>query len=398
MKIFVINTGSSSFKYQIFEIGKERPIAKGLVEKIGEGLGILNYENDRGLEVKENRHFDDHTTALKAVIDLLTDSTRGVLKSTKEISAIGHRVVHGGEAFKEPTLIDDKVMDAIKKMVPLAPLHNPANIKGIEVAKELFSHAPNVAVFDTAFHQTMPKSAYLYAVPYALYKESNVRRYGFHGTSHSYVAKEAAKFLGKPLESLNMIVLHLGNGCSASAIKGGKSIDTSMGLTPLEGLVMGTRSGDLDPALHFYLASEKGWGIKDLDRVFNKESGMKGICGLNDLREIEEKAEQGDQQAKLALDIYCYRIKKYVGSYMAALGRTDAIIFTAGVGQNSSTVRALSLSNMEEMGITLSLIRNKERAKNSIVISDEKSRIKVLAIPTNEELEIALLTAQVLQK
>ena len=318
------------------------------------------------------------------------------MNDVDDLAAIGHRVVHGGEDFHEPVLLDATVIHTIEELVPLAPLHNPANLAGIRVSRELAPDTPQVAVFDTAFHQTIPEHAYLYALPRKLYKNNKVRRYGFHGTSHGYVAEQAAKHIGRPLNELRVISLHLGNGASAAAIHNGKCIDTSMGLTPLEGLIMGTRSGDLDPAILFYLSRETGLDMDGLDRMLNKQSGLKGICGENDMRQITESASRGDNRAQLALTMFCYRLKKYIGSYMAALGGVDCLIFTGGIGENSSLVRKMSCEGLQPFGITVDPIKNDQRHHNTYAIQTGESNTKILVIPTNEELEIARQTLQVI--
>ncbi|MBT3222215.1 MAG: acetate kinase, partial [Proteobacteria bacterium] len=310
--------------------------------------------------------------------------------------AVGHRVVHGGETFCAPTAINDEVVAAIRENVPLAPLHNPANLLGIEVAQEIFPHAPQVAVFDTAFHQTMPEHAYRYALPKSLYQNSRVRRYGFHGTSHLYVAREAARFMGRAPDEVNLITLHLGNGASVAAIQAGKSIDTSMGLTPLEGLIMGTRCGDLDPAIPFYLATHDKMPIADIDRLLNKSSGLKGICGSNDLRDILARRDDGDGEAELAFKMYAYRIKKYIGAYYAALGRVDALVFTAGVGENSADVRDEACSGLEAMGIVIDGDRNSRTGSGIREVQGEDARVRILVVPTDEEREIAQEALEVL--
>jgi len=401
MKILVINTGSSSIKYQLFDMDEKKALVSGLAEKIGEETSILTHNlissNGDSRSKVENNRLIDHKAGLVRIVELLTDSEYGVIKDKSEISAVGHRVVHGGEAFKSSIVIDDLVIGAVKENIPLAPLHNPPNLMGIEVARSIFPEAPQVAVFDTAFHQSIPRRAYLYAIPYELYLKNRVRRYGFHGTSHAYVAETAAKFLKRPLEELKLITVHLGNGASMAAVKYGECIDTSMGLTPLEGLVMGTRSGDLDPALPYFLAKNLNLPLEDIDRILNKESGLKGLCGINDMREVEEKASEDDERAKAALDVYSYRIKKYIGAYYAALGGLDAVLFTAGIGENSSLIRRLSCEELDDLGISLDESKNQERRKDIREISAPDSRIKVLVIPTNEEKKIALETLNVIQ-
>ncbi len=404
MKILVINTGSSSLKYQLFEMGaaKPYPLASGLAERIGDSLGILTHKKDPG-EATEKKlvketPLPDHATALRLAMDLMTGSEAGVIKDASEIAAVGHRVVHGGEHFHDSTLITDSVIEAIKHCVPLAPLHNPPNLTGILTAKAIFESTPQVAVFDTAFHQSMAPEVYLYALPYECYADKGVRRYGFHGTSHWYVAKEAAAFLGKPLAEVNLITLHLGNGSSITAVKNGKSMDTSMGLTPLAGVIMGTRCGDIDPAIIFYLARESGLSTDQLDDMLNKKSGFKGICGSNDLRDIHKRADEGDARSKLALDMFAYRNKKYIGSYMAALGRVDAIVFTAGIGENDTQARAATCAGLENMGVVMDPALNASPERGIRRISAEKSPVAVLVAPTNEELEIANQTLAVLKK
>ena len=401
MKILVINTGSSSIKYQLFDMIKNKALTTGLAEKIGEATGILTHsiiDNNGDKRQKiENKKISNHEEGLSRIVELLIDKEYGVIKDKKEITAVGHRVVHGGESFQSSTIVDEKVLEAIKENIPLAPLHNPPNLTGLEISMSIFPQAPQVAVFDTAFHQTIPIHAYLYALPYHLYSKNRVRRYGFHGTSHSYVAEEAAVYLGKPLSELNMITIHLGNGASMTALKNGRSIDTSMGMTPLEGLVMGTRSGDVDPALPFFLADNLNMSLQDIDKLLNKESGLKGLCGTNDMREVEDKASSGDQKAQLALDVYCHRIKKYIGAYFAELGHLDCIIFTAGIGENSPLIRYRCCQKLEKLGIIIDESKNKERNKDIREISTDSSPVKVLVVPTNEEKKIAMETKRVLE-
>ncbi len=399
MKILILNSGSSSLKFQLFAKSDLSVLASGLIEQIGNNKSSakLLFQDATGTE-RELKHtvpVADHREAIAIMSEMLMESS--TLIHTDELAGIGHRVVHGGEIFHEPVLIDKQVISAIENLAPLAPLHNPANVMGIKVTMEHAPKTPQVAVFDTAFHQSIPEHAYLYAIPYELYEKQKVRRYGFHGTSHAYVARQAALYLNKPIRELNIITLHLGNGASAAAIKGGQCIDTSMGLTPLEGLVMGSRSGDLDPAILFYLSRESGMNIDDLDTLLNKESGLKGICGENDMRTISEAAEKGDSQAKLALIIFCYRIKKYIGAYMAALGGVDCIVFTGGIGENSATVRQLSCNDLERLGLTLDENKNTIRKKDILEIQTTESDIKVLVIPTNEEYEIARQTLQLIE-
>ena len=398
MKILVLNSGSSSLKFQLFMKADLSVLASGLVEQIGadSGAASLSFSDSSGVKqtIQKNLPVSDHRGAIKLMSEMLRES--GALADMDELAGIGHRVVHGGEAFHQPVRIDETVIGAIEALIPLAPLHNPANLTGIRVALENASQVPQVAVFDTAFHQSIPEHAYLYALPYSLYEEQKIRRYGFHGTSHRYVARQAAFYLDKPIEKLNIITLHLGNGASAAAIRAGRCIDTSMGLTPLEGLVMGTRSGDLDPAILFYLGRQSGMDMDALDKLLNKQSGLKGICGENDMRTISQAAEGGDKRAKLALAIFCYRIKKYIGAYMAALGGVDCIVFTGGIGENSALVRQMSCQDMERLGLVIDDKKNSIRQKNVLEIQASGSQVKLLVIPTNEEYEIASQTLQVI--
>ncbi len=393
MKILVINTGSSSIKYQLFNMDDQTVLCSGVVEKIGEDHGFLAHkifkENGDTVTKEYEGHIGDHQTGFKHIVDYLINEEFGVISDRSEISAVGHRVVHGGETFKAPTVINEEVIEAITRNVPLAPLHNPSNLTGIEVAMSVFPESKQVAVFDTAFHQSIPPYAFMYALPYDLYKKERVRRYGFHGTSHAYVSGMCAEYLNRPLDELNIITVHLGNGASIAALKNGQCVDTSMGMTPLEGLVMGTRTGDVDPALPFYLADHLHMSLKEIDTLLNKESGLKGICGTNDMREVFEKRDKGDKRAELALDIYTYRIKKYIGSYYAALGSLDAIVFTAGIGEHSPDTRKYSCAGLENMGIKIDDKKNDSYKKGICEINTVDSRVKVLVIPTNEELRIA---------
>jgi acetate kinase len=401
MKFLVINSGSSSIKYQVIEMTTESVLATGLVERIGEAVGRLKNTffpgTDRERESVLEQAIPDHDHGMRLVIALLTDRDQGIIGDTSEITAIGHRVVHGGEDFRESARITPAILEAIKRNIPLAPLHNPANLDGIRVAMEIFPTVPQVAVFDTAFHQTMPPHAFMYALPYRLYEEDRVRRYGFHGTSHRFVAGECARLLGKPLAECNLITVHLGNGCSMTAIADGISVDTSLGLTPLEGLVMGTRSGDIDPALHLFLKQNKGMDLESIDALLNKESGLKGLCGLNDMRDIHQAVAAGDKRAALALDVQTYRNRKYLGAYMAVLGRVDAIVFTAGIGENDAIVRAESLKGLEAFGVRLDPEKNSQRAKAARCISSPDSTVQIFVIPTNEELAIAREAANVVK-
>jgi acetate kinase len=384
--VFVVNSGSSSIKYQLIDVSAGRSTASGLVERIGESDSTLTHRSGDN-EITRQERFADHEAGLRAVLEAFDES--GPSLAGTELVAVGHRVVHGGERFSDPVVIDDDVEAAIEALIPLAPLHNPANLEGIRVARKLFPQLPHVAVFDTAFHQTLPPHAYTYAVPHAWARDYDVRRYGFHGTSHAYVSREAARLLGKEPGDVNVIVLHLGNGASISAVSRGQSVDTSMGLTPLEGLVMGTRSGDVDPSLAAHLNRMASMSLEDVDTALNRSSGLKGLAGENDMREVHRLAESGDAAARLALAVYCYRIKKYVGAYCAALGHVDAIAFTAGVGENAAFIRAQALAGLDELGIAVDAARNTERSRVARTISAEGSRVAVLVIPTNEELEIA---------
>jgi acetate kinase len=399
MKILVINSGSSSIKYRLFDMITKTVLASGLVEQIGEKQSRLihrtrNAQGDMA-EIVKIIAVADHRAGFGFIGAALSET--GALKDTRELSAIGHRVVHGGEEFRKPTLINQKVIDTIRRLSPLAPLHNPANLLGIEVARQSAPDVPQVAVFDTAFHQSLPERAYRYAIPQDLYESHQVRRYGFHGTSHSYVARQAARMLDRSLDSLNLITLHLGNGASAAALKGGQSIDTSMGMTPLEGLIMGTRSGDIDPAIIFYLKRKTGLAGDDVETILNKRSGLKGICGVNDMREVEEQAGQGDSHAQLAIEMVCYRIKKYIGAYYSILGRLDALVFTAGIGEKSPLIRAGSCRGMAHLGIEVDAEKNKGISKEAFEIQSENSTVRVLVIPTNEEYEIAKQTVECIQ-
>lgn len=400
MKILVINAGSSSIKYQLFEMSDRSVLAAGLVERIGEEMGRIKHQNLRDANIPvfdEEMPVPDHQIGLNRVVELLLDAETGVIVSPDEITAVGHRVVHGGEKFSAPTVISDEVLKVIDALSSLAPLHNPANLTGIQVAMKLFPRAVQVAIFDTAFHQTMPAYAYRYAIPDELYEKNHVRVYGFHGTSHLYVSKAAAKHLGKPLTDTNLITAHLGNGASITAVSQGRSVDTSMGFSPLPGLIMGTRSGDIDPAVIFHLANDHGMSIAEIDKLLNKQSGLLGLCGDNDLRDIEQRVETGDEQAKLAFEMYAYRIRKYIGAYTAVLGRVDALVFTAGVGENSPAIRKEVCTALEDLGYTIDLEKNESRKSGSVTeIQTTDSRIKILVISTNEELEIARQTEAVL--
>lgn len=390
MKVLVLNAGSSSIKYELFDMARHEALASGLLERIGEKQGLLKQQHladGRMQETLREGAVADHREGFNWIAAALKESA--AVSGPDDLFAVGHRVVHGGEAFRAPALIDVEVIEKIREQTPLAPLHNPANLVGIEVSMAGLPEVPQVAVFDTAFHHSMPPHAYHYALPYELYEDHGVRRYGFHGTSHAFVAKQAAHYLGKPLDSLNLIVLHLGNGASAAAIENGLSVDTSMGMTPLEGLIMGTRCGDLDPAIVFFLARATGLGNDELESMLNRKSGLKGICGANDMREVLRRVQEGDEQAALAVDSYAYRIKKYIGAYSAALGRTDAVVFTAGIGENSPEIRSRACEGLSSLGIRIDAERNESPEAGAREIQPTDGEVKVLVIPTDEELEIA---------
>ena len=394
MNVLVINAGSSSLKYQLLNPASGELLAKGLCERIGiDGRFTYKPQLPGKETVKEAEiPMPTHNEAIQAVLNALVDEKNGVIGSMKEIDAVGHRVVHGGEKFAKSVVITDEVMQAIEECNPLAPLHNPANIIGIKACQELMPGVPMVAVFDTAFHQTMPPVAYTYALPYEYYEKDKVRRYGFHGTSHKYVSQRAADMLGKPIEQLKLISCHLGNGSSVTAIDGGKSVDTSMGFTPLAGLPMGTRSGDIDAGILEYLMNKYGMDIKEMVNVLNKKSGVMGVSGVSsDFRDLEEAFEQGNERAGLAVDMFNYGVKKLIGAYAAAMGGVDAIIFTAGVGENSASQRMAIASGLEFMGVKMDEDANKVRGEER-VISAPDSKVTVLLIPTNEELMIAMDT------
>ena len=393
MNILVINAGSSSLKYQLLNPETQQVLAKGLCERIGID-GKFTYKPEGKTAVKEaDVAMPTHNEAIKAVLDALVDKDNGVIGSMKEIDAVGHRVVHGGEKFAKSVLITDEVMAAIEECNPLAPLHNPANIIGIKACQALMPGTPMVAVFDTAFHQTMPAAAYMYALPYEYYEKDKVRRYGFHGTSHKYVTQRAAAMLGKPLEEVKLISCHLGNGSSIAAVDGGKSVDTSMGFTPLAGLPMGTRCGDIDAGILQYLMNKYGMDIDKMLNVLNKKSGVEGLsCVSSDFRDLENAAAEGNEKAELAQKKFAYEVRKYVGAYAAAMGGVDAVIFTAGVGENDKVIRAMACQGLEFMGLKLDETANDVRGKET-VISAADSKVKVLLIPTNEELMIAIDTA-----
>jgi acetate kinase len=399
MNILVINCGSSSLKFQLFDMARQSVLAKGLVERIGGNeMGAWKYErNDNKLNGEVAA--PDHDAAFGQAVALLTDPTHGAIASADEIDAVGHRVVHGGEAFFDSAIIDDAVIASVEAQSPLAPLHNPPNLAGIRAAMRFCADVPHIAVFDTAFHQAMPEHAYLYALPYELYEEHHVRRYGFHGTSHRFVARRGAEVIGKTLDQFTGITCHLGNGCSMAAISGGKSVDTSMGLTPLEGLIMGTRCGDIDPALISFLMRTLGKSADELDALLNKQSGLLGISGVsNDARALWEAADDGNERAKLALAMFAYRVKKYIGAYLAVLNGADAIIFTGGIGERDIELRKMICSDMQALGVELDLEQNQKTFGTEAIISTPASATTVLVVPTNEELEIAQETARLAKK
>lgn len=385
-RVLVLNAGSSSLKYRLLDGATGKAEASGSVERIGESRGRLTHSVD-GEDHTEERHVADFEDALRSAMDAF--DRHGPAIDEDDLAAVGHRVVHGGDLFAEPVVVDDRLLETVEDLVPLAPLHNPANLEGLRVARRLFPEVPQVAVFDTAFHQTMPEHAYTYAVPAGWREEHRIRRYGFHGTSYAFVSRRAAELLDRPLEDTNLVVLHLGNGASAAAVRGGRSVDTSMGLTPLEGLVMGTRSGDLDPAIHGHLHRELGWSLEEIDRVLYRESGLLGLAGDNDFREVTRRRAAGDPAAALAFDVYAYRVRKYVGAYYAALGELHAVVFTAGVGQHSPELRAAALSGLSRLGIDLDATRNAAQASDARVVSTDDSPVAVLVVPTDEEWEIA---------
>ncbi|WP_066039346.1 acetate/propionate family kinase [Herbiconiux solani] len=384
--ILVVNSGSSSFKYQVIEMEGEEVLASGLVERIGEESGHTRHTTPSGTW-ESTRPIADHTAGFGAMLDAFAE--HGPSFDEHPLVAVGHRVVHGGKRFHEATIVTPLVKINIEDLSELAPLHNPANLAGIDAAEKAFPSVPQVAVFDTAFHQTLAPAAYAYAIDKALAEKQRVRRYGFHGTSHKYVAGATAEFLGKPLSSLKMIILHLGNGASMCAVDGGRSVETSMGMTPLEGLVMGTRSGDLDPAVLFHLHRKTDMSFGELDELLNRRSGLLGLSGHGDMRDVQTAAASGDEAAQLALEVYLHRIRGYIGEYWAQLGHLDAVVFTAGVGENNPLVRAGSVAGLSEMGVAVSPELNEAPGSGARVISPESSRVKVLVVPTNEELEIA---------
>ncbi|WP_442846017.1 acetate/propionate family kinase [Leeuwenhoekiella sp. H156] len=386
MNILVINSGSSSIKFQLIEMPIARVLASGMVERIGIEGGSIQYKSERGT-LKLEEDFEDHNAGLKKIATVLMNPHSGVIDSADEVEAVGHRVVHGGQKFTETIRVNEEVKSNIKRLFSLAPLHNPANLTGIEVAEELFPNAEQVCVFDTAFFSSIPQKAYQYAIPQKFLDQDHIRLYGFHGTSHKYVSAKAQEYL--ETENLKLITIHLGNGCSITALKNGKPIDTSLGFGPANGLIMGTRAGDIDQSVVFYLQEKLGYTVEEVNTLLNKESGMLGLTGHSDLRDIEAKAEAGDPVCKLALEMNAYRIRKYIGAYAAALNGVDAIVFTAGIGENSSTIRELVCEDMDFLGIRIDRDENLQRKKGIREIQSPDAAVKILVIPTNEELEIA---------
>lgn len=397
MKVLVLNCGSSSVKYQLVDMETESLLAVGKVERIGMDSAVLTHKKTGAAEIKETSSILEHTAAIKKVLAVLTHPQHGVVKDVKEISAVGHRVVHGGEDFTGSVLVTEEMKNVMKQLIDLAPLHNPPNLQGIAAAETLLPGVPQAAVFDTAFHATMPRKAFLYALPYVLYKRHHIRRYGFHGTSHRYVSERAAVLMGKPMEELKIITCHLGNGASIAAVQGGKSVDTSMGFTPLEGLIMGTRSGDFDPAIVLYVMAKEEIGLSEVNAMLNKHSGLQGISGISDMREIEEEMKAGNSKAKDAFDLFEYRLRKYIGAYAAAMNGVDTIVFTGGIGENSPMVREAVCENLTYLGIELDRKKNENRAKEKD-ISTAASKVKVWVVPTNEELVIARDTARIVRE
>jgi len=402
MLILVINTGSSSLKYKLINMDHETVLASGVIERIGEHNARVTHkkfpEQEKSETIVTKHAVKDHHQGLHLSISLMTDRESGVIRSIGEIDAVGHRVVQGGKAYSRATVIDDTVVDAIKERNPLAPLHNPANVTGIEISRKILPGIPQVAVFDSGFHQTMPPESFLYPLPYDYYRKKGIRRYGFHGTSHKYVFSQAAADMGRRPDKTSVISLHLGNGCSMAAIRKGRCIDTTMGLTPLAGLMMGTRCGDIDPAIIFHLAGHEGMSLNEISEILNNHSGMKGICGHNDMRDVRQLASQGDKMARLALDMFAYRIKKYIGAYCAVLGRVDALVFTAGIGENDTSVREDICLGLEGLGIEIDPEANRSLAGGHGPAHKAGSRVQIRVIPTNEELQIARETAAVLAR
>lgn len=398
MKVLVINTGSSSLKYQLIDMTNERVLAKGLCDRIGLEGSFVRQTNDDGRKFEKEMPLKDHQDAIREVIQSLIDKEYGVIESMSEISSVGHRVVHGGERFYKSALIDDEVLKTIEECIALAPLHNGPNMIGIQACKKNLPDVPMVAVFDTAFHQTMPKKAYIFALPYEMYKEKGIRRYGFHGTSHKYVSERVAVLMNKPYDSLKIVTCHLGNGSSICAIRNGIAVDTSMGYTPLDGVPMGTRCGAIDPAIVTGLIEQYGYDAAMLNDLLNKKSGVLGISGISsDFRDLDEAAENGNERAELALEIFAYDVKKFIGSYAAAMGGIDALVFTAGIGENNSGIRKRILAGLEFLGVEIDEEKNSLRGQE-LDISKEGAKVRTFVIPTNEELAIARETVKILKK
>ncbi len=398
MKIFVLNCGSSSIKFQFINTKDGQVIAKGLVEKIGEDAGLYTYKSDVYTKEKMEVVIPTHTEGINFIVKDLMDSEHGVISSFDEIDGVGHRVLHGGEKYAKPAIVNEDVKQAIIDLFPVGPLHNPANMMGIEAVEAVMPNLKQVVIFDTDFHQTMPQKAYLYAIPLEYYKKHGLRRYGFHGTSHKYIAIQTAKYLNKNLDDLNMISCHIGNGASVAAIKNGKCVDTSMGFAPLEGLVMGTRCGDIDPSVLFYMMETLGLSLDEVKNIVNKKSGILGLSECsNDMREIEDGIANKDEKCVAAWEVYVYRLKKYIGAYLASLNGADAIVFTGGVGENMSILREESCSDMQNLGIEIDLDKNNQRVKDVLDFTGKNSKVKLLKIPTNEELMIAMETEELLR-
>lgn len=396
MLVLVINCGSSSVKYDLIEASEKKEICHGVVERIGAVTSIVKHEPAEGEKIKDTKVISNHGEALQEILDYLLNPDTQIISSPSDIKAVGHRVVHGGEMFKDSVLIDNEVKDAIKQAFDLAPLHNPPNLKGIQAAEERLPNVPHVAVFDTAFHQSIPPKAYLYGIPNRLYRRHKIRRYGFHGTSHYYVSRQYYKMVDTPKSKTKVITCHLGNGASIAAIEGGESKDTSMGFTPLSGLVMGTRSGDLDPSILFYIVEKEELPLNSLHAMLNRHSGLLGLSGYaSDMRDLIAEARNGDRRCQQAIDVFCYNIKRYIGSYIAALNGCDAIIFTAGIGENSPEIREKALENMDSLGIEIDRKRNKGVTGTTAKISSDASKTDVYVIPTNEELVIAIDAAKI---
>lgn len=401
MNILVINAGSSSLKSRLFDMATQKVLASCLMERIGDKKAFLTYgyiHGNREKKITQTREIADHEQGMLTFIKLLVHKDNGVIDTVKEITAIGHRVVQGGEAFSAAVVIDDTIKKTIQANIPLAPLHNPANLVGIEVAEQIFKGTPNIAVFDTQFHQTMPRKSFLYGLPYEYYTRFKIRKYGFHGTSHKYVSIRAANLMQTAQKNLNLITIHLGNGCSLCAVQGGKCKDTSMGMTPLAGPLMGTRCGDIDPAVIGYLIDQTGLDTKSLDRILNTQSGLKGICQLSDMRDIHDARSRGDDKANLAFDMFVFQIKKYIGAYTAALGRLDGVVFTGGIGENDDQLRKAVCQDLDGLGICLDPEKNLNAVPGPCAIHAKESRVNIWIIPTNEELQIAMETKEVLER